>query len=181
MRRPACAAIRSPPTRASFSPITTPNSPCSTPSISSGRSRSADNEVSIDTSQEHQDWHRGFAEPIIAVIAAGGRANDDDINLTGRAKMDAMRALLDPDRRHLRAAQAERSGISVSRLAMCSPPWLCSPASSASSSASSPATASRPSPPPSADRSTFSAAAPKSSSVRTAPPHHPRLHRRRSH
>jgi PAS domain S-box-containing protein len=44
--------------------------------------------------QEHQTWHQGFAEPIIAVIAAGGRANDDDLNLTGRSRMDTMRSLL---------------------------------------------------------------------------------------
>ncbi len=45
--------------------------------------------------QEHQTWHQSFAEPIIAIIAAGGRANDDDVNLTGRARMDTMRSLLD--------------------------------------------------------------------------------------
>jgi PAS domain S-box-containing protein len=45
--------------------------------------------------QEHQTWHQAFAEPLIAVIAAGGRANDDDLNLTGRARMDKMRSLLD--------------------------------------------------------------------------------------
>jgi len=44
--------------------------------------------------QEHQTWHQGFAEPLITVIAAGGRANDDDLNLTGRSRMDAMRSLL---------------------------------------------------------------------------------------
>jgi PAS domain S-box-containing protein len=44
--------------------------------------------------QEHEDWHQRFAEPIIAIIAAGGRANDDDLNLTGRAKIDAMRSYL---------------------------------------------------------------------------------------
>ena len=45
--------------------------------------------------QEHEGWRQGFAEPIIAIIAAGGRANDDDVNLTGRAKMNSMRSLLD--------------------------------------------------------------------------------------
>ena len=44
--------------------------------------------------QEHQTWHQGFAEPLITLIAAGGRANDDDLNLTGRSRMDAMRSLL---------------------------------------------------------------------------------------
>ncbi len=44
---------------------------------------------------EHQTWREGFAEPVIATIRAGGKANDDDVNLTGRARMDTMRALLD--------------------------------------------------------------------------------------
>jgi CHASE3 domain sensor protein len=44
--------------------------------------------------QEQQTWHQGFAEPLIAVIAAGGRANDDDLNLTGRSRMNTMRSLL---------------------------------------------------------------------------------------
>jgi PAS domain S-box-containing protein len=44
--------------------------------------------------QEHQAWHQGFAETIIAIIGAGGRANDNDLNLTGRARMDSMRYLL---------------------------------------------------------------------------------------
>jgi PAS domain S-box-containing protein len=44
--------------------------------------------------QQHQTWHQGFAEPLITLIAAGGRANDDDLNLTGRSRMDAMRSLL---------------------------------------------------------------------------------------
>jgi PAS domain S-box-containing protein len=44
---------------------------------------------------EHQIWHQTFAEPLIAIIAAGGRADDDDINLTGRAEMDSMRLQLD--------------------------------------------------------------------------------------
>jgi PAS domain S-box-containing protein len=45
--------------------------------------------------EEHQTWHQAFAEPVIAIIAAGGRANDDDLNLTGRARMDTVRALLE--------------------------------------------------------------------------------------
>jgi PAS domain S-box-containing protein len=40
---------------------------------------------------QHQLWHQTFAEPIIIIIASGGRATDDDINLTGRAEMDSMR------------------------------------------------------------------------------------------
>jgi PAS domain S-box-containing protein len=45
--------------------------------------------------QQHQTWRQAFAEPIIAIIAAGGQANDDDINLTGRDRMNSMRATLD--------------------------------------------------------------------------------------
>src|ERR1035437_2923510 len=45
--------------------------------------------------QEQQTWRQAFAEPLITIIAAGGRANDDDINLPGRVRMDAMRARLD--------------------------------------------------------------------------------------
>lgn len=44
---------------------------------------------------EHQTWRQSFAEPLIAIISAGGRANDDDINLTGRARMETMRSQLD--------------------------------------------------------------------------------------
>jgi PAS domain S-box-containing protein len=43
---------------------------------------------------EHQLWHQTFAEPVIATVATGGQAADDDLNLTGRARMDTMRALL---------------------------------------------------------------------------------------
>jgi PAS domain S-box-containing protein len=45
--------------------------------------------------QEHQAWHRDFAGPLIATIAAAGHTNDDDLNLTGRARMNSMHALLD--------------------------------------------------------------------------------------
>jgi PAS domain S-box-containing protein len=44
---------------------------------------------------EHDSWHQTFAEPVIAIIRAGGRADDDDLNLTGRSRMDAVRSLLD--------------------------------------------------------------------------------------
>ena len=44
---------------------------------------------------EHSLWQQTFAEQIIATIAAGGQANDDDLNLTGRARMDSVRSLLD--------------------------------------------------------------------------------------
>ena len=45
--------------------------------------------------EQHETWHQAFAEPVIAIIAAGGRANDDDLNLTGRARVDTIRALLE--------------------------------------------------------------------------------------
>src|ERR1700678_3407053 len=44
---------------------------------------------------EHQTWHTAFADPLIAIIAAGGQTNDVDLNLTGRRGMDSMRAHLD--------------------------------------------------------------------------------------
>ena len=44
---------------------------------------------------EHQTWHQGFAEPVVAIIRAGGKATDDDLNLTGKARMNTMRSLLD--------------------------------------------------------------------------------------
>jgi PAS domain S-box-containing protein len=59
--------------------------------------------------QQHESWHQGFAEPIITIIAAGGRANDDDTNLTGRVKMDAMRTLLDQLIRVSQQRLADRS------------------------------------------------------------------------
>jgi PAS domain S-box-containing protein len=43
---------------------------------------------------EHQIWHNGFAEPIIGTIAARGQANNVDVNLTGRARMNRMRSIL---------------------------------------------------------------------------------------
>jgi PAS domain S-box-containing protein len=43
---------------------------------------------------EHQLWRDTFAEPLVAIIAAGGQASDDDVNLTGRVRMDRMRSLL---------------------------------------------------------------------------------------
>lgn len=43
---------------------------------------------------EHQLWHQTFAESLIATIGAGGHADNDDVNLTGRAEMDQMRSLL---------------------------------------------------------------------------------------
>jgi PAS domain S-box-containing protein len=63
---------------------------------------------------EHQLWRQGFAAPLIAIIASGGQARDDDINLTGRARMDAMRTLLDRIIQTSQDSRAER--ISQSRL-----------------------------------------------------------------
>ena len=57
---------------------------------------------------EHRTWRQGFAEPIIATIRAGGHATDDDVNLTGRARMDTMRALLDQIARDSERLSAER-------------------------------------------------------------------------
>jgi len=44
---------------------------------------------------EHETWHVSFADPLIAMIDAGGQTNDIDVNLTGRKRMDSMRAHLD--------------------------------------------------------------------------------------
>jgi PAS domain S-box-containing protein len=45
--------------------------------------------------EEHRLWHQTFAEPVIATVAAGGHETDDDLNLTGRARMETIRAQLD--------------------------------------------------------------------------------------
>jgi PAS domain S-box-containing protein len=45
--------------------------------------------------EEHHTWHTSFAEPLIAIIAAGGQTNDVDLNLTGRRSMDSMRLHLE--------------------------------------------------------------------------------------
>jgi len=45
--------------------------------------------------QEHQAWHRAFADPLIATVAAGGHTSDISLNLQGAARMNSMRALLD--------------------------------------------------------------------------------------
>ena len=44
--------------------------------------------------EDHQTWHQAFAEPLIATIAAGGHANDVDLNLQGTTIMDSMRTQL---------------------------------------------------------------------------------------
>ncbi|HEV2620348.1 MAG TPA: CHASE3 domain-containing protein, partial [Acidobacteriaceae bacterium] len=60
---------------------------------------------------EHDAWHAGFAEPLIATIRAGGRTNDIDLNLTGKTEMDSMRGHLNDI---VKAAQ-DRQAISVAR------------------------------------------------------------------
>jgi PAS domain S-box-containing protein len=44
---------------------------------------------------EHQIWHQAFAEALITTIAAGGHADDLDLNLLGKTHMDSMRVHLD--------------------------------------------------------------------------------------
>jgi PAS domain S-box-containing protein len=44
---------------------------------------------------EHRIWRQAFAEPLIATIAAGGHADDLDLNLLGKTHMDSMRVHLD--------------------------------------------------------------------------------------
>ena len=39
----------------------------------------------------HDAWDGGFAIPLIATIRAGGKTDDDDLNLQGKVPMDAMR------------------------------------------------------------------------------------------
>jgi PAS domain S-box-containing protein len=43
----------------------------------------------------HNEWHTGFAEPLIIEIGAGAQTNDIDLNLTGKTKIDEMRANLE--------------------------------------------------------------------------------------
>ena len=44
---------------------------------------------------EHWIWRQAFAEPLIAIIAAGGHADDLNLNLLGKTHMDSMRGHLD--------------------------------------------------------------------------------------
>ena len=44
---------------------------------------------------EHQIWQQTFAETLIATIAAGGHADDLNLNLLGKSHMDSMRVHLD--------------------------------------------------------------------------------------
>lgn len=43
---------------------------------------------------QHDAWQANFAQPVIRMVGRGNRANDDDLNLTGRARTDAMRRAL---------------------------------------------------------------------------------------
>ena len=43
---------------------------------------------------EHQSWHTNFAEPTIRAVSRGSRVSDDDLNLTGRARVDSIRRTL---------------------------------------------------------------------------------------
>jgi PAS domain S-box-containing protein len=43
---------------------------------------------------EHDAWLKSFAQPIIQQVNRGSPANDDDLNLTGRARIDVMRRAL---------------------------------------------------------------------------------------
>jgi len=43
---------------------------------------------------EHDAWQKGFAQPLISVIRAGGKTGDIDLNLTGKREMDRMRVFL---------------------------------------------------------------------------------------
>lgn len=61
---------------------------------------------------EHETWHQTFAEPVITTIRAGGRADDDDLNLTGRSRMDAVRSLLDKAVKGSEQRRANRIGLS---------------------------------------------------------------------
>ena len=55
----------------------------------------AANLVLLDQLQTaHEAWEEGFAVPLIATIAAGGKTNDTELNLQGKAQMDAMRGVL---------------------------------------------------------------------------------------
>jgi PAS domain S-box-containing protein len=45
--------------------------------------------------EEHRTWHETFADPLISTISAGGNTQDVDLNLQGKARMDAMRKSLD--------------------------------------------------------------------------------------
>jgi PAS domain S-box-containing protein len=60
---------------------------------------------------EHQIWHQTFAEPLISILASGGRADDDDMNLTGRAEMNSMRLQLETIVESAKSNSADRVAL----------------------------------------------------------------------
>lgn len=64
-----------------------------------------------DLKVQHESWHATFAEPTIQAVSRGSRVSDDDLNLTGRARVDSMRRTLaaiesDADRTRRQYAEA---------------------------------------------------------------------------
>jgi PAS domain S-box-containing protein len=58
----------------------------------------------------HEDWQNNFARPVIAAVAEGRSVRDDDLNLTGRSRVDAMRRILsriESDAEQSRSAHAQ--------------------------------------------------------------------------
>jgi PAS domain S-box-containing protein len=63
---------------------------------------------------QHYAWQANFAEPVIRQVTQGHRADDDDLNLTGRARIDSMRRILatiqaDAERSRFEHAEAWKS------------------------------------------------------------------------
>jgi PAS domain S-box-containing protein len=57
---------------------------------------------------EHRNWRETFADPLIDTIRAGGQATDDDLNLTGKSRMDSMRSLLEQIAQNSEQVSAQR-------------------------------------------------------------------------
>lgn len=57
---------------------------------------------------QHEAWRSGFADPIISIVRAGGRADDIDLNLTGKTEMDHMRDMLNSDVHSLEQRRTQR-------------------------------------------------------------------------
>lgn len=57
---------------------------------------------------QHEAWLTLFAQPIIANVAAGKPTDDDDINLTGRSRVDAMRLSLNRISSYAEGRRTER-------------------------------------------------------------------------
>ena len=67
----------------------------------------ADERSSInDLQREHQTWEEGFALPLIAIVGAGGKTNDVDLNLHGKTLMDEVQKDLNDT---IRDAERSRS------------------------------------------------------------------------